>query len=434
MKEPDDTTESQSNETEANCEQQESATPPSGSRTNTIERQAGELETLERFLNEAFASEIPPDPKPEEDEPEPEDFAEDMSDPNGRAQVRGRQAILDSIRSRLRTTKRREELYQRADAYKNGPRGEKRSAVLTRRVEMVSLKHIIDDPEFVNLRTKAEESELQLLTESMKHEGLKVPITLISAFDDDVPPQFFIRAGFRRTTVARQLGWQKIPAVVLPANTPQIEEYWTNIIENSARSRLHTYETAVAAKTMRDKFHVSPVDFARRAGYSDSHVYNLLRCIDRLPQEILDVWKDKSPIPVDYYIKWSLMEPDEAVKMMLSYAGRNQQLTNGWQPPTNLRRPVALKMASSRGLQRMQRVRFAVEVAQGLDEKTRSLCLKLVDYCTGAREDVPGVFDPRQKQRRYVSRRKEDLKMPELGDEAPPPVEDPDDKEKIEIN
>ena len=75
----------------------------------------------------------------------------------------------------------------------------------------------------------------------------------------------------------------------------------------------------------------------------------------------------------------------------------------------------------------MQRIRFAVEVARTIDEKTRAVCLKIVDYCSGARDDVPLIFDPKTKLRPYKSRRREDLDVP-LPEEEPPepdPKEDP---------
>lgn len=261
------------------------------------------------------------------------------------------------------------------------------------------------DPNFPNIRLEATENELAELAESMKYEGLKQPITVLAS----PPPEniLWLRAGFRRTTAARRLKWQKIPAIILPHDTPVIDEYWTNIIENSARQRLSTYEIAFSAKTMRDRFGVRPKDFARKAGYSESYVENLLRCIDRLPTEILQEWKNRAPIPLDLYVQWSAMLPAEAVKMMLSYCGRHTSVTRGWQPPPETKeRYFPARMASQRGLARMTRLRFAIEVARKLDQPTRELCLQIVDFCTGARDDVDAVYDGSKKMRTYKSRRK----------------------------
>jgi len=397
--------------------------PANTSNEETIVRQSGELETIQRFLDNAFASQLPPTSEVNDNNDSPQAVAKGVSDLGGQAQVRARQYILNTTRTRI--DKRREELHRKAEVAKYGPRGETNSAIIVQRVEWISLNRILDDPNFTNTRLEAEKDEMNELSESMRHEGLKVPITVIAI--DENANEFYLRAGFRRTTVARQLGWNKIPAVVLPYNTPTIEEYWTNIIENSARSKLHSYEIACAARTMRDRFHITPLDFAIRAGYSESYVHNLLRCLDRLPEEVLKAWRTKAPIPIDLYIKWAIMEPSEAYKMMLSYAGRNPQVVGDWQPSTKRQRPLLVKLASARGLQRMQRVRFAVEVSQHLDPATRTLCLRLVDFCSGAREDLPGIYDPKKKQRQYKDRRTKALPDPEIGEMPPPPRFDSED-------
>jgi ParB/RepB/Spo0J family partition protein len=376
-------------------------------------------------LDEAFASDLPPEPVEDYDKTEsPQNIAEGVNDPGAQAQVRARQHILNAAKSRI--VKRREELHQKAEVTKYGPRGETRSAVLTRQVEMIPLKLITDDPDFTNLRLRVEEEDLRKLAESMRFEGLKVPITVIAVADG--VSQFHVRAGFRRTTVARRLGWKNIPAVILPANTPTVEEYWTNIIENSARSQLHSYEIACAARTMRDRFHVSPLDFAQRAGYSDTYIHNLLRCLDRLPDDVLHEWQIKAPIPVKLYIQWAILEPSEASKMMLAYGGHNPQIVKDWQPAARQHGTNLLRMASTRGLKRMQQLRFAVGVSPTLSPATRALCLQLVDFCSGARDNVPDVYNPRKRPHPSKDRRRQDLPLPQPDEQPPAPEFDPDDK------
>ena len=155
---------------------------------------------------------------------------------------------------------------QNIDERYHGPQGEARSQAVAQRLAWIPLNLILDDKNFENLRLKAAEEDLAELSESMRYEGLKIPITVIPVPSDD--SGFFVRAGFRRLEVARRLRWKGIAAIVLPENTPTIEEYWTNIIENSARSRLSTYEIACAARTMRSKFKTRVSEFATRAGYA----------------------------------------------------------------------------------------------------------------------------------------------------------------------
>jgi ParB/RepB/Spo0J family partition protein len=359
--------------------------------------------------------------------PEPEHDPE-IQDPTSRAQVGASQAILNSARAHL--DKRRSEIYRAIAEKRNGPVGELLSRVITK-IRSVPLDLIVADPEFTNLRLPPAPDELEKLVDSMRCEGLKVPVEVIPSPAD--PSRFHVRAGFRRTTAARSLGWRTISAIILPADTPLETEYWTNIIENSARDRLTSYEIAHAARTMRDRFKVRARDFAARAGYSESYVLQLLRCIDRLPDEIVEEWRNKAPIPVAMYDKWSNLLPDEAVAAMRVYCGKNPRLVGEWRPVTrNDRRSAPIRMASALGLHRMQRVRFAVEVARELDERSRKLCLAIVDFCAGGREDVPGIYDSRSKMRMYKSRRREDREPPATDlSELPPPGEPemPDEKE-----
>lgn len=382
-------------------------------------------------MNQAFQSEneggVPVSVDLSEREPHAEEAIEaDMTDEAGKSQVRGRQAVID--RSRTLIDKRRAELRLRIDEARNGPQGEARSMAIVQRVEMVPLTSIQEDPRFTNVRLDASETSLLELAESMKHEGLKVPIIVIPAPGKNV---FYIRAGFRRTKVARMLRWKQIAAIVLPHDTPVVEEYWINIIENSARSRLSTYEIAMAARTMRDNFRVKPSEFAMRAGFSESYIANLLRCLDRLPEEVLKPWRQRQPIPVESYIAWSRLEPDEAIKMMLTFTNRNPRVVGTWKPDPETRLKVhPIKMVSSQGLARMQRVRFAIEVARSLDERTRDLCVRIVDFCSGARHDLPGIYDPERKQRIYKSRRRQDLPLPMPDEDEGVPEPSKEDVEK----
>jgi ParB/RepB/Spo0J family partition protein len=271
---------------------------------------------------------------------------------------------------------------------------------------MVPLDLIVDDPDFVNCRLTAPADRLEALAESMLREGQKTPITLIPSADAQ---HFHVRAGFRRTTAARLLEWQKIAAIILPADTPPAEEYWTNVVENVTRDQLSTYEVARAAQLMRDKFRVSARDFAVKAGLGEVYVKKLLRCVDRLPDVVLTAWKEKAPIPVDMYYSWSALDPDEAERAMRSYKSRYSRVAGNWTPPEKSDRRNIIRMATSAGLRRMQKLRFAVETAPSMSERERRICVAIVDFCTGARDVVAEIaYDPKRRSRMYQSRRRED--------------------------
>lgn len=303
-----------------------------------------------------------------------------------------------------------------------GPCGEAKSQLAIDHVAMIPMDRIVDDPEFANCRLAAERDKLDLLTESMKHEGLKIPVTVIESVSK--PGYYHVRAGFRRTTAARELNWTHIPATILPLDTPIVEEYWTNIIENTGRDQLSTYEVAKAAQTMRDRFKTSPEEFGRRAGYSANYVMSLLRCIDRLPEEVLKGWKAKAPIPLSLYVKWSALLPEEILTQYKIALGRMPHpIVREFLPPSKKSpKHSQLKLATSWGLQRMQRVRFAIEVARKIDENTRQIALEVVDFCMGAKATAPLIgYDPARRQRLYKDRTQAELpeELPELPTEMP---------------
>ncbi len=345
----------------------------------------------------------------------------ESSDPSIRAQIKSRENLISGARARLE--KHRSDLYRRIDE-QSGPQGEKISGHIVERVELISLDRIKPDPSFDNLRLDPTDDELARLAESMQREGLKIPIIVIPS--TETPDTYHVRAGFRRTSAARKLRWQSIPAIILPANTPTITEHWVNVIENSARDKLSTYELARAAQTMRDRFCIKAREFASKAGISESYAVQLLRCIDRLPPEIVSQWRDRRPIPFTYLYQWSNLYPDEAIRQMQIYSGRFPNIVGDWKPTGPPSSRPKIKMASAIGLRRMQRLRFQIEVARPLNDRERQLALAIVDYCTGAKDKVPGVNDTdgRKNAREYRSRRRDDLNQTAISPPDPPDGDD----------
>ena len=370
--------------------------------TGANDAELGEVLTAERFA-------------------ELEDPARDVSDPVAQSLIRSREAIL--LAGRRHLDQHRAEIHQRSQEHRLGPQGEARSEAITKRVEMISLDEIHDDPKFHNIRLEAKEKDMVFLTKSMSQEGLKVPVEVITSPTPE--PGFYVRAGFRRVDAARRLRWKRIAAIVLPPDTPVVDEYWTNIVENSMRSNLSSYEMACAARTMRDKFGVSAREFAIRSGHSESHIGNLLRSLDKLPPDIVgDVWRCGAPIPVDYYFKWAGLLPNEARREVIKYTNQHPKVVKEWRPPPEIHERVhPVRMTSPQGLTRMQRLRIAVEQARELDDRERMLCLQTIDFCSGARDDLPGIYDSGKKQ--HLVKNRADQPAPNDSAETAAPTTEP---------
>jgi ParB/RepB/Spo0J family partition protein len=244
----------------------------------------------------------------------------------------------------------------------------------------------------------------------MRDDGLKVPIEVVEGHGC-----YFVRAGFRRRKVAAKLGWKKIPAIVWPADTPQRDEYWINILENATRKALTTFETAHAAKLMRDKFGVTAAEFSRKAGYSESYVSKLLTCMDKLPEMLIEQWKIGAGLSFDEWYHLALMEPENAVKRFWSLTG---------QRPKDIMRGLVeygkngKKMPPAWMSDRMMKLYEGIEGGE-LEPRVRDLVLRAIEVCMGTRDIIKGVYEPR-RQGEYArrARLRAELKLPELGDDS----------------
>lgn len=330
------------------------------------------------------------------------------ADPGNKAALRTVEKI--ALRAKLRLAKHRRESFER-ELDKRGPRGEEKARTMPNVVN-VELAAVEDDKDFRNFRQSASAERLEQLLESMKLEGLKVPILVIEALGGG----FKVRAGFRRVACARQLGWKSIPALVMRADTPIVDEYWTNIVENSARDNLTSYEIANAAQIMRDEFKVSPREFAARAGYSESYVWKLIRCVDKLPDEILEQWKTGARVSVETLYDFANMTPHEAISNFRRFIGMK--------PQRSLEEKLRIagqseKIAKGRVLERMQRLYLAFEENTKLELRTRQLCISVIEFCMGSRDSILGIYHPRAGKRdKEKEERKRMLKLPGLPEQG----------------
>ena len=324
------------------------------------------------------------------------------------------QARLARGRSNLDTlplplAKRLEAMHERYENRRHGPQGESRSRSIADWTHPIPIEKIACETDFSNIRLKPSDSEIDFLAGSMSEEGLKVPITVSEGPDGT----YFLRAGFRRVAAARKLGWTFIPAIVLPMNTSKISEHWTNIIENTARSSLRTYEIANAALIMKRDFGVDPKTFAKKAGYDPTYIARMVRAIENLPQTILNHWRDMGTFPIDWYCNWSNMHHAEALKSFQLEVGQRFHRRTDPMLPSDHPRPAKrgkVMTATNSGLKRMQRLRFAViAYTKTMDDATRQAYLEIIDYCMGIRDTVLDIYDCNARHRNARGRKgKED--------------------------
>jgi len=276
---------------------------------------------------------------------------------------------------------------------KEGPQGEHQTKILYSHSQLIPVDKILDDKHFTNFRLNIDPDKLADLQTSIELDGLRVPIVVVATMPEG---NYHVRAGFRRTMAVRNLGWSEIPAIILPADTPESEEYWTNIIENTAREKLTPYELASAAKMMRDRFGVSANAFAQKSGHSPDYITKLLSCIDRLPLEVLNSWQRGDRVPFEIYFKLSCMTPLEAIKNLRLWMGQHRIDNEATRVEDALRKLQGRKKTSDKlltvkGIERTQRLIMAIKVST-LSEDRKELCKEIVEYCQGCRKRVTGII------------------------------------------
>jgi ParB/RepB/Spo0J family partition protein len=321
----------------------------------------------------------------------------------------------DKEKSKLRMMKRLELHHENYNSRRLGPQGESRSHSIADWTHPIPIEKIAIETDFKNIKSKPTEEEILLIARSMTDEGIKIPITVAEGPNGT----YFLRAGFRRVEAARRLGWTFIPATVLPLNTPLITERWTNIIENSARKPLHTYEIASAALIMKRDFQVDPKTFAMKAGYDPKYVTYLVRAIENLPPMIIDNWRSSNSMPVEWYFKWASMTHAEAIKSFMLECGQRFHRRKDPMTPADHPRQAKrgrLHMATDTGLRRMQRLRFALLSCTKLDDSARQAYLEIVDYCQGLRDTVLDIYDYKARHRTTKGRRGKRSGEPGTGD------------------
>ncbi|MDQ6990135.1 MAG: ParB/RepB/Spo0J family partition protein [Mariprofundaceae bacterium] len=128
-------------------------------------------------------------------------------------------------------------------------------------------------------RSHFHSESLGVLTESIRKEGVLMPILLRSSSDG----MYDIIAGERRWRASQAAGLLAIPAVIREVSDQQALEL--AIIENEQRDELTAIESATAYRRLMDEFSYSQQKVSESLGISRSQVSNMIRLL-QLPESI----------------------------------------------------------------------------------------------------------------------------------------------------
>ena len=144
-------------------------------------------------------------------------------------------------------------------------------------IELINVTRILPNP--YQARTFFSQETIQDLARTMESTGLLNPIILRNHPNKE--GWYQLAAGERRLRAAKHLGWETIPARVLPLNYAEVADI--TIVENLQRDSLAPISEADAYKILNDRFNYPHSYIAHRVGKSRPTITNKLRLLDLDP-------------------------------------------------------------------------------------------------------------------------------------------------------
>jgi ParB family chromosome partitioning protein len=211
-------------------------------------------------------------------------------------------------------------------------------------------------------RTNFNSDDLLALTDSIRREGVLMPILLRpkgSAYE--------LIAGERRWRAAQAAGLQEIPAVV--REVEDLKALELAIIENEQRDDLTAIESARAYRRMIDEFSCTQLQVAEKIGISRVQVSNLVRLL-LLPMNIQNMIENRE-------LSMGQARPLVGLPAHIGESLARQCLTKSWsarQMEKEARKAAKAPVA-------VKKVAMDADVAALQDELTRKLGLPTEVIC-----------------------------------------------------
>lgn len=128
---------------------------------------------------------------------------------------------------------------------------------------------------------------LESLAASIREQGIVQPIVVVPRGD-----KFEIVAGERRWRAAAKAGLTRVPVVIRERRSDK-EMLELSLVENLQREDLNPLEAAAAYARLREEFHLTQEDVARRVGKDRTTIANALRLL-KLPASVREKIRDGS--------------------------------------------------------------------------------------------------------------------------------------------
>ena len=203
--------------------------------------------------------------------------------------------------------------------------------------EKVSHAKLIDGESFLELnvndiknnpmqpRIHIDEEELKDLARSIKLHGLIQPIAVIKVGQSD----YILKAGQRRWLAHKQLGLEKIKAIVqeetiLPKKESDKALFEIAVLENTQRDNLNPLELALSLRQAMDKkLYKNLEELSQALGKSKSYVSKVMKVLSLEEEIISDLGKNKSTNDIEsLYELQKIKEPKEQVSLYFDFIAK----------------------------------------------------------------------------------------------------------------
>lgn len=130
-------------------------------------------------------------------------------------------------------------------------------------------------------RQHFDQERIDELAMSIKEHGVFTPVLVRKAVSG-----YQLIAGERRLRATKQVGLERIPAIVLDFDDQQMMEI--SLIENIQREDLNVVEEARGYKTLIDRLGLTQEELGKKVGKSRVHITNTLRLF-QLPESVIQM-------------------------------------------------------------------------------------------------------------------------------------------------
>lgn len=155
-------------------------------------------------------------------------------------------------------------------------RNEAGATSLTAELSYIALNKIDPNPD--QPRKEFDQATLDELAQSIKENGIIVPLTVIKENG-----RYILIAGERRYRAAKSLGLKEVPAYIKVATKREVMEM--ALVENIQREDLNAIEIALSLKGLMEGCNLTQEQMSERIGKNRSTITNYLRLL-KLPAEI----------------------------------------------------------------------------------------------------------------------------------------------------